>query len=118
MWPTPIVPRAWPDNPGPGNPLEGVTSTKSCLNCHGPGGHRFPQLSRELVGYCASLANLGELENAIAYTMPAFQILADPTKTFVPAAQDPGYNGHLNALRAACQSDPPLSAEEIMEMMD
>jgi hypothetical protein len=114
LWPTPIVPRGWPDNPGPGNPLDGVASTKSCGGgiCHGPSGHRFPQLSRELFRYCALL------ELAIQHTMPAFQILTNPNKTFVPAADDPDYSGHINALRAACASDPPLPAEEIMEMMD
>jgi hypothetical protein len=102
-WYTPIVAGPWPDNAGPSNQLDSVqlgVGDQSCLTCHGPGGHRFPQVSTDLSGgYCGTS---GELEEAIRLTMPAFQAAS----SFVPAVNNPAYAKHIAALRAGC-SQPP-----------
>jgi hypothetical protein len=107
-WYTPIVPGPWPDNPGPSNQLDAVmlgAGDRSCLNCHGPGGHRFPQFSTELKdenGGSAYCGTGGEIDEALRLTMPAFQ----SPSSFVPAATDPAFAKHVAAIRAACNMAP------------
>jgi hypothetical protein len=109
-WYNPIVPAGWPENPGPGTQLDGITSPKSCTGCH-----KFPQVSNKLEGYCND-----ELEAALLYTMPAFQ---NPSLIFKPAVPDvndpnmidPDYKPHVEALRAACDAPP---VEEMIMIMD
>lgn len=88
-WHVPLVIPSWPQNPGPTKLLDSIelgSEDKSCTACHNQGvAGRFPQVSRELPGYC------GILQEAIRSTMPP----ADPG--------DPSYRKHTDALLAACK---------------
>jgi hypothetical protein len=97
-WTQPFVHPNWPQNVGPTTVLDGITlasGERACTSCHtkpaGVPGLRFPRVSNELPGYCGIV-----LERAIAQTMP-------PTSPGSNAA----YAKHIDALRKACQQDPP-----------
>ena len=65
-WHQPLVDASWPQNPGPTNLLDAVTSTRTCDGCHTSGSAgRFPELSTELRGYCSAV-----LSSAVRETMP------------------------------------------------
>jgi hypothetical protein len=94
-WYEPIVPDSWPQNPGPTALLDGIplgTGESACLACHKDtvaGG--LPEVSTELSGYC------GVFENAVKKTMPPGN----------PGA--PGFEKHVQAIRAACKQPPSPS---------
>ncbi len=107
-WYNPIVPDGWPQNPGPGNQLDNVASAGSCIGCH-----RLPQLSRELAGFCGD-----ELENAIRYTMPAFQpqnLIFRPAFDPRTNLYDPAYEAHVRTLQDACKTPAPAEMLMIMD---
>jgi len=85
-WYEPIVRPDWPQNPGP------LATSGACSSCHRDGGSggAFPQINRELRGYCNNV-----LGPAIERTMPT---------------PDPGAlagTAHPNALLALCSAEPP-----------
>jgi hypothetical protein len=91
-WYKPLVHSAWPQNVGPTNLLDGVSSPKGmCTLCHTQtmGGGRFPEPSTATPGYCGAV-----LSQARTRTMPP----GNPG--------DPNYASHVGALLAAC-SNPP-----------
>jgi hypothetical protein len=90
-WHEPLVSPRWPLNPGPTSLLDGITLGSGEGSCTASACHRqsfagrFPEVSRELDGYCDTV-----LKNAIAMTMPP----GNPG--------DPAYRKHTDALLAAC----------------
>jgi hypothetical protein len=89
-WYQPLVSAAWPQNPGPGNALDGVESPGDCTDCHTQkSAGRFPKLSTALVGYCNII-----LPSAAKNTMPP------------GSPNDPDYAPDVAALLKACQSAP------------
>jgi hypothetical protein len=99
-WYEPIVHASWPQNPGPTDLLEGIPlgmGEQSCLTCHSQTTtplRRFPEVSTQLTGYCASV-----LTNAV---MPPV-----PVGTMPPGAVgSPAYETHRKALLDACRRPP------------
>ena len=99
-WVEPIVAASWPQNPGPSTLLEGIAlaaGENSCIGCHNPSGSRFPAVSTELPGYCATI--LGSAFSSTG-TMPPGN------------AGNATYLKYVNALRAAC-AQPPGAAPPV-----
>lgn len=95
-WHTPLVADEWPQNPGPTNVLDNVSSAGECTSCHtreGQGG-RFPDLSTALSGYCAAVLR------------PAVGLQAGTTATMPNGAS---YQAHIDALLVACNRSPRLA---------
>ena len=102
-WHEPLVDASWPQNPGPTNLLDAVSSTQRCDGCHTSGGAgRFPELSNELLGYCATVLNAG----ALAVTMPPYGEPSD------------NYAVHMQALSDACESPPSIGTEVDFDVPD
>jgi hypothetical protein len=129
VWYDPIVPESWPDNPGPSTLLEQIplpAGEGSCLQCHGAGGHRFPQLSNDLE-YCDLRTDdndgLGELASAISAVRPLEPRGPSTAQRPVPGTMPPGAPGsanflsHMTALRTACMMPPPTTPQPPAERM-
>ena len=93
-WHDPLVDPSWPQNPGPSNLLDGVTSQQSCGTCHRVGlAGRFPEVSKELPGYCSVVLTTATGSSA--------------KRTMPPGGQATGpYANHIEALRKACGAPP------------
>jgi hypothetical protein len=93
-WPDPLVDASWPQNPGPTNLLDAVSSTGQCDSCHRVGSAgRFPDVSTALPGYCSVVLNTAA-GTSVKRTMPPFGM---DRNLFIP---------HINALQNACQAPP------------
>ncbi len=102
-WPDPLVVASWPQNPGPTNLLDAVSSTGQCDSCHRVGSAgRFPEVSTELPGYC----------NVVLATA----IGTSPRRTMPPFGMDRSlFTAHINALVDAC-GDPPTGGGVVVEV--
>ena len=91
-WYDPLVDASWPQNPGPTNMLEAVSSDASCISCHVQGyAGRFPQVSSELPGYCGIVLTRA----------------TNPGGTMPPGGGNRNlYLNHINALLESCGSAP------------
>ena len=93
-WYNPMVDKTWPQNPGPTNILEGVSSPGQCNSClrQGAAG-RFPEISSQLAGYCNTV--LGKSVGPL------------PTRTMPPFGDDVSeYFAHISALQNSCGIPP------------
>ncbi|MES1240618.1 MAG: hypothetical protein ABUT39_03270 [Acidobacteriota bacterium] len=103
-WPDPLVDASWPQNPGPTNLLDAVSSTQQCTSCHSYGSAgRFPDVSTQLPGYCGTVLETAMNEDILALPSPP-----DPTKrTMPPFGMDRNqFVAHIAALKAACKAPP------------
>jgi hypothetical protein len=92
-WTEPIVAASWPQNPGPTNLLDAVSSPGQCNSCHQAGSAgRFPDVSTQLPKYCSVV-----LPFAIKNTMPP---------SYASPKEKNQYTAHVNALLAACSAPP------------
>jgi hypothetical protein len=96
-WTEPIVAAGWPQNPGPTNLLDAVSSPGRCSGCHQSGSAgRFPDVSNRLIGYCNTV-----LPFATSVTMPPYGLDRNL------------YTAHINALRVACGAPPSGGGIEV-----
>lgn len=96
-WYEPIMPSAWPQNPGPETRLDAVSSPGSCTSCH-----QLPIVSRELPGFCNKV-----LEIAVSR--------AD--ETMPPPTHDRSeFQAHIDALREFCKEAPPTAGGQFVEV--
>lgn len=105
-WYEPIVHPNWPQNPGPTPVLDALTTNGRCDSCHQAGAAgRFPALSTELPGYCASVLRTAVYGRYVApETAPA---------TMPPAGAPPGnYGDDISTLLALC--DAPAGTGKIV----
>lgn len=103
-WPDPLVDASWPQNPGPTNLLDPVSSTASCDSCHRVGSAgRFPEVSDQLKGYCGTVFGTAVTEDV--YPDP---FTPDASKrTMPPFGEDKSqYMAHINEIRVACNNPP------------
>lgn len=101
-WPDPLVDSTWPQNPGPTNLLDAVSSTLRCDSCHRAGlAGRFPELSTELSGYCATVLGTALAESIVGGA-------PDPSKRTMPpfGGDKSQYAAHIDAIKAACANPP------------
>ncbi len=102
-WPDPLVDASWPQNPGPTNLLDAVSSAGRCDSCHRVGSAgRFPELSNELSGYCGTVLGTAVTEAVYGGTAP------DASKRTMPpfGADKSSYMAHIDAMKAACNNPP------------
>jgi hypothetical protein len=101
-WYDPLVDPSWPQNPGPTNLLDAVSSPGRCDTCHRVGvAGRFPEASTQLPGWCGVV-----FANAVGPV---------PTGTMPPMGFTKSqFTAHINALKAACGAPP--SAGVVVEV--
>lgn len=101
-WHDPLVAASWPQNPGPSNVLDAVSSTGRCDDCHRVGSAgRFPEVSKNLPEYCNVVLKIATGTSAKA-TMP-------------PGGNRNDYLKHINALKSACGA-PPSGSGVVVEV--
>jgi hypothetical protein len=103
-WPDPLVDASWPQNAGPTNLLDAVSSTRRCDACHRLGlAGRFPEFSTEVPDYCATI-----LGNATHEAMGTGTTAPDASKRTMPpfGGNKSDYMDHINAIKAACRNPP------------
>ena len=93
-WPAPLVVASWPQNPGPTNLLDAVSSPGRCDSCHRVGSAgRFPDVSTELKDYCG--------------TVLATAVGTSAKRTMPPFGMDRSqFTAHITALQNACGAPP------------
>lgn len=102
-WPDPLVDASWPQNPGPTNLLDAVSSTGRCDSCHRVGSAgRFAEFSNELSGYCGTVFGTAVTEAVYGGSAP------DASKRTMPpfGADKSSYMAHIDAIKAACNNPP------------
>jgi hypothetical protein len=91
-WYDPLVHGSWPQNPGPTNLLDAVSSVGRCDSCHRVGvAGRFPDASTQLPQWCSVV-----LSTAVGGVPPG---------TMPPNGLNKSqFTNHMNALKAACDT--------------
>lgn len=114
-WPDPLVDASWPQNPGPTNLLDAITSTERCDSCHRSGiAGRFPDISTGLPGYCGIV-----LENAMNEDILSIPSPPVPDKRTMPPFGNAktGFVDHIDAIRQSCGL-PPSGGGVVVEVDD
>jgi hypothetical protein len=103
VWHDPLVDASWPQNPGPTNQLDAVSSPSRCDACHRVGGAgRFPEVSTQLSQYC-------QVVLATAIGSSAKRTMPQGLGSTAP------YTAHINSLTNSC-SGPPSGGGVVVEV--
>ena len=97
IWPEPIVPASWPQNPGPMQNLGPPPSGQlSCNRCHNAKRNlQFPDISTLLPAYCDDVmkTSFDGPPGGFAPTMPQIGTVQE-------------HNGHIERIRDLCETPP------------